>query len=89
MRWGEEQDAELRAYYHWLIHFRRDHPVLWRGTRRTDHVDAARGTLAYIREDSQERLLITLNASDEARTVQAAGITVSLEAWSGTVQLLP
>ena len=35
MLWGEEQDADLREFYRWLIHFRREHPVLWHGRRQT------------------------------------------------------
>ncbi|MDT8304645.1 MAG: alpha-amylase family glycosyl hydrolase [Anaerolineae bacterium] len=89
MLWGDDQDTKLHDFYHWLVHFRRDHPVLWRGKRRTLHVDAGDGILAYTREDDHERLLIALNAGDEPRTLQVAGLTISLDAWSGTVQPLP
>jgi cyclomaltodextrinase / maltogenic alpha-amylase / neopullulanase len=69
MLWDAEQDTELRDYFRWLVHFRREHPVLWRGSRRTVHVDGDAGTLAYLREDGEERLLVALNASEEPRTV--------------------
>jgi cyclomaltodextrinase / maltogenic alpha-amylase / neopullulanase len=89
MRWGDEQDEELRDFYHWLIQLRHDHPVLQRGRRRTLHVDAGEGTLIYTREDDEERLLIALNASDDPHTLQVAGLTIALDGWSGAIQPLP
>lgn len=88
MPWGAEQDQELLAYYRWLIHFRRQHPALWRGQRQTLHLDDAAGTYAYSRDDGQETLVVALNASDQERTIQAAGHTFTLPPWSGDVHSL-
>lgn len=88
MLWGAEQDDDLRDYFRWLVHFRREHPVLWRGARRTVHVDAAAGVLAYLREDGAERLLVALNAGEEPRSIDAAGAAIALAPWSGIVQPL-
>jgi cyclomaltodextrinase / maltogenic alpha-amylase / neopullulanase len=85
MVWGEAQDGELRDYYRWLIHFRRRHPVLWQGRCQTAHLDEQAGTYAYVREDDNESLLVTLNLSDATRTVTARGQSVTLEPWAGKV----
>jgi glycosidase len=87
MAWGDDQDADLLAYYHWLIHFRRQHPVLWRGSRRTVHLDVANGTYAYDRADESEIVTVCLNLSDEHRSVMVAGHSFHLGPWSGDVQL--
>jgi cyclomaltodextrinase / maltogenic alpha-amylase / neopullulanase len=91
MLWGDEQDKELLAYYRWLIQLRREHPVLWRGVRQTLHADRLAGTLAYVRFDESDAILVGLNAGDEPRTIAVncpqTGQTHSLELapWSGTV----
>ncbi|HEX6385594.1 MAG TPA: alpha-amylase family glycosyl hydrolase [Anaerolineae bacterium] len=91
MAWGEEQDKELLAFFKWLIHFRRQHPVLWRGRRRTLHLDEAAGTYAYSRSDDHETILAALNVSEETRTVtvsdEAGSLshTFILDPWSGDI----
>ena len=93
MLWGDDQDKDLLAYYQWLVHFRRQHPVLGNGRRHTLHVDAAAGTYVYARLDETEVVLVALNLSDENQTV-----TVSipgtdshrqflLSPWGGEVQV--
>ena len=47
MRWGDEQDADLLAFYRALVALRRESPAAWRGERRALVVDDARGLLAY------------------------------------------
>jgi glycosidase len=89
MLWGDEQDMDLLAFYRDLIKLRRDHPALWRGQRQTVFLDAAAGTLAYLRADEEEQLLIALNASDERRTLKVAGLELLLTPWSGTVVPIP
>ncbi len=68
MLWGDAQDGELRDYFQWLIQFRRAHPVLWRGQRRTVHLDEISKTYAYLRYDENEWVLIGLNLSCEPQT---------------------
>jgi glycosidase len=93
MRWGDEQDFDLSAYFWYLIHLRRDHPALWRGQRRTLHLDSAAGTYAYVREDGREAVVVGLNLSDEERTFAApyvAGatkVTFTLPPQSGDVAI--
>jgi glycosidase len=85
MTWGDAQDEDLLDYYRWLIHFRRQHPVLWRGDRRTVHLDDAAGTYAYVREDEQESIIVALNLSDRGRKISAAGREFELGPWEGAV----
>ena len=85
MIWGDEQDTTLIEFYRRLIHFRRQHPVLWRGDRKTVHLDEDDGTYAYIREDDQEAIIAAFNLSDGERCFEAAGHTFELAPWSGTL----
>ena len=87
MVWGAGQDADLLQYYRWLIHLRRQHPALWRGARRTVHLDAAQGTYAYTRTGEGQRVTVCLNLSDDRRTVDTAGHRFRLEPWSGDVRV--
>ncbi len=70
MRWGDKQDKILLNYYRQLIHFRRRHPVLWQGTRQGLHVDDERGTYAYLRQNTQETILVALNLSEHTQSLQ-------------------
>ena len=85
MVWGDDQDADLLAFYRWLIHFRRQHPSLWRGQRRTVHLDVGDGTYAYTRSSEGEIVTVCLNLSDEHRSVDAAGHVFQLAPCSGDV----
>ncbi len=87
MVWGADQDLELLAFYRWLVHFRRQHPVLWQGQRRTVHLDAKQGTYAYQRFDSHEVVTVCLNLSDERRSIVAAGDAFELAPVSGDVRV--
>jgi cyclomaltodextrinase / maltogenic alpha-amylase / neopullulanase len=93
MPW-EDGDWELHAYFKWLIHFRRAHPALWRGARRTLHLDAQAGTYAYACSDGRETVIVALNLSDEARRIAlpAQGDTPAhafdLPAWGGDVHVV-
>jgi len=86
MLWGDEQDADLVDYYRWLIHFRRQHPVLWRGDRKTVHLDEDDGTYAYIRGDDQEAIIAAFNLSDGERHFEIAGHSFELAPWSGSLR---
>ncbi|MCA9975572.1 MAG: DUF3459 domain-containing protein, partial [Anaerolineales bacterium] len=91
MLWGNEQDKDLLDYYRWLIHFRRQHPVLLDGKRQTLHVDKATGTYVYARMNADETILVALNLTDHARdvTVTIPGTDAkhhfTLAAWVGDV----
>lgn len=91
MLWGDEQDADLREFYRWLIHFRREHPVLWHGRRQTIHLDETTQTYAYARFDENETILVALNLSEEERLVTAVHQnithTFTLPPWSGAVHV--
>lgn len=86
MLWGDEQDSDLREYYRWLIHLRRNNPVLWQGTRRTVQVSDKTGLYVYVRENGREKMVVALNLSDRPQTIQAEGITLHLDPWSGKIQ---
>lgn len=92
MVWGDAQDADLHQYYRWLIRFRRTHPVLWRGRRRTVHLEPAAGTYAYTCSATEgagdETILVALNAGDVERTFTAAGHRLSLAPWSGQIRVI-
>ncbi len=82
MPW-ENGDQELRDYFRKLIHFRRDHPVLWNGLRETVHVDNEAGTYAYLRRNDRETILIAFNLSDQPRQLTLAGREIPLAPLSG------
>lgn len=94
MLWGDEQDDELYAYFYYLIQLRRNHPVLWRGRRRTLYLDSPGGAYAYVREDGHETMLVALNLSDRPRDLaiydQLSAVThrFSLPPWSGDISVV-
>ena len=93
MLWDNEQNADVRDYFQTLIHFRRKHPVLWRGQRQTVHVDAATGLYAYTVSDETEIVLVVMNVSAEERPFTLhlpnhAPIALTLPAWAGHLQTL-
>ncbi|NJN54309.1 MAG: DUF3459 domain-containing protein [Anaerolineae bacterium] len=91
MLWGDEQDADLREHYRWLIWLRRKNPVLWHGRRQTIHLDETAQTYAYARFDEQTTVLVALNLSEEERVVTAVhhhlSHTFTLPPWSGQIFL--
>lgn len=88
MLWGEDQDPDLLGYYRWLIHFRREHPALWRGSRKTVHLDESAGTYAYTRQDDREIIVVALNLSDEERDIEVSGQRFELGPWGGDARHL-
>jgi cyclomaltodextrinase / maltogenic alpha-amylase / neopullulanase len=84
MIWDDAaQDKDLHSYYRQLIHFRREHPALVHGRRRTLHIDDAQQTYAYARETAVETILVAFNLSGEKREFMADGRQFSLAPWSG------
>jgi cyclomaltodextrinase len=72
MNW-ETADAALQDYFRRLAELRRAHPVLWTGSRRVVHLDAAGGTYAFVRENAGERALTAVNLSGAPRTLTIRG----------------
>lgn len=95
MVWGAAQDSELRDHFRYLIDLRHRHSALRHGRRRTLHVDAAAGTVAYVREDGREAILIALNTSEEPRRIPIEDLllgivdTFDLPPMSGDVHHFP
>ncbi len=95
MLWGDEQDKELLDYYRWLIHFRRQHPVLLDGKYETLHVNKTAGTYVYARVNADEVILVALNLSDQTTNVTVKIPNVGekrrfvLPAWTGDVCVRP
>jgi cyclomaltodextrinase len=85
MRWGSEQDQDLRQFYRWLIHFRRQHPALWRGDRQTILLNDPAGVYVYSRADSQETIFVAMNLSDQTHQVRVAGHDIILSPWTGEI----
>ena len=91
MLWDAAQDAGLREFFRELIQFRRNHPVLWRGKRRTLHVDETTSTYVYLRYQEADWVLAAFNFSDATQTIQitqpitAKSQTLTLPAWSGEI----
>lgn len=88
MVWGEEQNKELHDFYRQLIHFRRAHPVLWRGKRQTVYLDERAGIYAYTRSNDQETLLILLNLNEQPHDLTIMGLSYHLPAYGGEIKLL-
>ena len=83
MHWGDAQDADLHAYFRWLIHLRRDNPVLCSGQRETLFVDA--DCLAYRRFDAQHEVIVVLNRGEAARTLNVGGKVVEVGGVSAEI----
>jgi glycosidase len=85
MVWGAQQDSALHAWFRDLIRLRRQHPVFWRGKRRTVHLDAPTQTWAYLCADDHEQLLVAFNLSPAPQQFRAADRTLTLPPVSGAV----
>lgn len=92
MPWDDTQDKDLLAYYRHLIHFRRQHPVIWQGQRQTLHVDAGTGTYAYAVQNANEAVLVAFNLSDTPHQItvtlpeQNKAYTFDLAPWDGQLE---
>lgn len=88
MLWGAEQDSRLYRFYRDLIHFRRSHPALWRGPRRTVLLDDETGIYVYARHSEQEKIVVALNLGDHKQRFEAGGHRFELQPWTGDVTLV-
>lgn len=87
MLWGADQDQDLHAFYQWLIHLRRDHPVLATGERQTLKVDDQARTYSYKRFDPVEQVTVALNLSAEPRSLEVEGHVFQLPPQSGDLRI--
>ena len=89
MLWGEEQDRQLWEYYRWLMHFRRQHPVLWNGRRQTIHLNETTKTYAYTRTNGNdhETVTVALNLSPQPQTIPTPHRTFELAPYGGDVHV--
>jgi glycosidase len=83
MIWDDRQDVDLMEYYRRLIEFRRAHPALWRGSRKTILLNEAEGVYVYSRQDEYEKIIVAFNLSHRQQDFEVAGFRFSLAPWSG------
>lgn len=90
MPWSELADptrASTLAFFQALGRLHRQFPWLASGTRQTVHLDAARGTYAYIRHTAGTPvLLVAFNLGEESQTVDISfnpGDLISIEPLPG------
>ena len=88
MPWDDPPYPTLYAYVRDLLHMRCDHPVIWRGERRTVHVDDATQTYAYVCWDADDAILVVFNRSEEAQTIALEDLDVALAPVSGEAVVL-
>ena len=69
MLWGDEQDEDLLTYFQQLGALRKQFPVLTSGKRKVIHLDVQNGTYAYLRTSETSSVLIVLNTSRRAQTI--------------------
>lgn len=69
MPWGDDQDADLLAFYRALITARRSRPALWRG-RRTTHALLDEGLYTVALADGGERALVALNRTASEHSLE-------------------
>ncbi len=68
MEWGDEQDAELLAWYRRLIAARRAHQAIWQGKRVTRFVDST--TWCYCIEGMGGPLVVAVHIDSEPRCLR-------------------
>jgi glycosidase len=94
MLWGNAQDRDLYEYFKWLVSFRKQHPVIWKGARQTVHINEGKGTYAYDIQDGKEEILVGFNLSAHARTFHVdlpdsqKGYEFSLPPWDSEAVIL-
>ena len=90
MRWGTEQNADLRDYFRWLIGLRREGGKVWsNGRLQTHHLNEANQTYAYSRSHNNIAFAVAFNLSDATQTIPLApNQTITLPPRQGTVKQL-
>jgi cyclomaltodextrinase / maltogenic alpha-amylase / neopullulanase len=95
MPWGDEQEADLLAFYRDLIRLRRQEPPLQQSRRR--NLSAGVDCLAYTRGEEGAEVLTVINLSNGRNTIEVDGVWksvilatqagCSLEAGPGKIRL--
>ena len=80
MKWAAEQDAELVGFFRRLGHLRHAYPVLYKSSRRTLHLNSAKGSYAYARTDSKSTVVMALNMNSTSQTLVLRGSGLPEEA---------
>lgn len=81
----EEQNQDLLHFYTQAIHLRHEYPALRSAYIRFLHIGSEDGTLAYERQEGNERLLIVMNARNEAADLNFSVVneaSPSLSSWA-------
>ncbi len=78
MKWGDEQDADLRETFRRLIELRRAHPLLLDSPRRLLHLDDQ--IFAYARESASGVVVAAFNLSTEPRRIFLPGLPLMRDA---------
>ncbi len=85
MPWDDPPHPALHDTIRDLLHIRRDHPAIWRGERRTVHMDDATQTYAYTYREALETVLVAFNRSEETHTLTLCDRTITLAPVSGAL----
>jgi glycosidase len=90
MVWDERQDQGLKEYLKKLIAFRKAHPVIWQGKRKTVHLDAQKGIYAYTISNQDETVLVAFNLSDSDQSIdlKSRSYSFDLACWEGKVEVI-
>ena len=69
MLWGGEEDKDLLTYFQRLGALRKQFPLLTLGRREVVHLNVQKGSYAYLRLSETDTILIALNTSRRAQTI--------------------
>ena len=69
MLWGNDADKDLLHYFRRLGALRKQFSVITSGSRKVVHLDAQKGTYAYLRTSETDSILIALNTSRQSQTI--------------------
>ena len=78
--WGDEVDKDLLAYFQRLGELRRRFPVLTSGKREVVHLNAQKGTYAYVQTSEAGAVLIALNTSKRSQTIDVPILSLQTSA---------
>ena len=82
-----EVDSDLLAFYRALVHFRRDHPALNRGSFEVIETDDGAQVVAFRRRLKEETLIVVLNRSSESQRVPIPGDALGEGEASGLISI--
>ena len=90
MIWDETKNKDLRGFVKDVIAFRKDHPVIWKGERKTVYLDSQNGIYSYLITDGKESVLVAFNLGDTKQEVFIDSISyvLKIDAWGAKVEVL-